>query len=403
MADVNALSSLYPQPPQQPSNTNVLVSDPTKVIGLLSGIQDYRLKQQQFDALAQQPGAVLAGQNISNQTAQMQQQALAARVVHGVMGNYLAGIKNPTADDVRGAAALAARSVPDVAIKYPDIITAASDVVTKHPNGIKYGAGLLLNSQLSPETASSLVEAPPNPVTGAARKMTVPESNLAGGRDVALPPGESEQIGEPKKVYLADQERSATTQANLRKLEMVYPLVQQLGNSNFGPGSAEFAKVKGALVTAGVIDPNTSDLKVRQEAGKYLLNYAQGAQNAGRSDHALSAAIGSNPNLDLTQPANLALIRNQIGMDKADAAIPVLFNQLHPSDTSKRYYKEFKANFYRDYDQRAFFYDKMSPDERRQLVDSLGAKDSAAYKKFAKSYADLKSAGFLSPAAKSGQ
>src|SRR3984957_2256934 len=312
MADVNALSSLYPPPPQQNNNTNALLSDPAKVIGLLGAVQDYQLKQRQFNALSQQPDAVLAGQNIQNQTAQMQQQALAARVVHGVMGNYLAGIKNPTADDVRSAAALAARSAPDVAVKYPDIITAASDVVTKHPNGIKYGAGLLLNSQLSPETASSLVEAPPNPVTGATRKMTVPESNLAGGRDVGLPPGDQKVLEANKEAYTADQERSAATQANLRKLETVYPLVQQLGNSNFGPGSPEFAKLKGALTTAGIIDPNTSDLKVRQEVGKYLLNYAQGAANAVRSDHALSSAIGSNPNLDLTQPANLALIRNQI-------------------------------------------------------------------------------------------
>src|ERR1700722_6110621 len=100
---------VYPTYQPQQNNTNALFSDPAKAIGLLSGIQDYRLKQQQFNALAAQPDAVLQGQNIQNQTAQMQQQALAARVVHGVMGNYLAGIKNPTADAIRSAAALAAR------------------------------------------------------------------------------------------------------------------------------------------------------------------------------------------------------------------------------------------------------------------------------------------------------
>jgi hypothetical protein len=397
MADVNALSSLYPQPPQQNNNANALLSDPAKVVGLVNALNQNRLFTATFDAQSQIPQTTLEGQQISNATAQMQQQALAARVVHGVMGNYLAGIKKPTADDVRGAAALAARSAPDVALKYPDIITAASDVVTKHPQGIKYGAGLLLNSQLSPETASSLVEAPPNPVTGAARKMTVPESNLAGGRDVALPPGDQKVLEANKEAYTADQERSAATQANLRKLETVYPLVQQLGNSNFGPGSAEFAKLKGALTTAGIIDPNTSDLKVRQEVGKYLLNYAQGASNAGRSDHALSTAIGSNPNLDLTQPANLALVRNQIGMDKADAAIPVLFHQQHPNANDKASYNDFKANFYRNYDPRAFIYDKMAPEERRELIDSLGSKQSQAYQKFAKTYDQLKKSNFVTP------
>src|SRR5579872_5292559 len=78
MADVNALSSLYPQPPQQ-NNTNALINDPARVIGLMSGLQDFRLKQQQFDALSRQPQATLDNTNIANQTAMMQQQAAASR------------------------------------------------------------------------------------------------------------------------------------------------------------------------------------------------------------------------------------------------------------------------------------------------------------------------------------
>jgi hypothetical protein len=393
----NPIASLYPQPPQQNNNSNALLNDPAKVIGLMRGIQDYRLKQQQFDALSQQPQATLDNTNIANQTAMMQQQAAASRATSSLIGSYLAGNPNPTADDVRDAKAFAARSLPNVATQYPDMIPAAGDVVLKHPKGIKFGAGTLLNSQLSPDSASTLVEGTPNPATGAARKITVPESNLTGGRDVALPPGDQKVLEANKEAYTAAQERSAVTQANLRKLETAYPLVQQLSSANFGPGSAEFAKLKGALTTAGIIDPNTSDLKVRQEVGKYLLNYAQGAANAGRSDHALSSAIGSNPNLDLVQPANLALIRNQIGMDKADASIPVLFKQQHPNVNDKASFNDFQANFYRDYDPRAYTYDKMSGEERRELIDSLGAKNSPAYQKFAKTYNQLKRANFVTP------
>ena len=57
MGDV--ASPQYPQAPQPQPNSNVLLSDPSRPIGLLSQLQDYRLKQQQFGALAEQPQAAV--------------------------------------------------------------------------------------------------------------------------------------------------------------------------------------------------------------------------------------------------------------------------------------------------------------------------------------------------------
>src|ERR1700742_4439521 len=105
MADIPPPNNLYPAP-QAPSAANML-ANPALAVGILNGLQDFRLKQQQFDALAERPSVDL-------QTAKIIQQEASSKAVHRIMGGYLAGIKNPTDDDVRSAAALAARSLPEV-------------------------------------------------------------------------------------------------------------------------------------------------------------------------------------------------------------------------------------------------------------------------------------------------
>jgi hypothetical protein len=155
------------------------------------------------------------------------------------------------------------------------------------------------------------------------------------------------------------------------------PLVSQLSHFNFGPGSDDINKVKGMLTTLGITGVNPSDeLAVRQEVNKKLLQYARGARDSGRSDSALSTAIESNPNLDLTQPANMALIRNQIGMDKQDASIPLAAGGW-PG------YQSFKNNWYQNTDPRGFApmsntdlstLDKSLPKgspERKKLINSI--------------------------------
>jgi len=52
----------------------------------MNGLQDYRLKGQQFNALSQQPEAALQGQNIQNQTAQMKQNEDASQIAAHYFG-----------------------------------------------------------------------------------------------------------------------------------------------------------------------------------------------------------------------------------------------------------------------------------------------------------------------------
>ena len=186
--------------------------------------------------------------------------------------------------------------------------------------------------------------------------------------------------------------KSAATLANVRTLQQALPLINGLAATNFGPTSPEFTRAKATLTALGILGPATTDADVRQEIGKYLLRYASNAQAAGRSDQALSAALGSNPNADtMTKPATLALVRNQIGLDRMDAALP------NVAGTSAGY-KTFKSNYYQNMDPRAFSIDMMTPDEIHNLKTTLKGPERA---KFIKSLQAAQTVGVQMPGAQS--
>jgi hypothetical protein len=92
-------------------------------------------------------------------------------------------------------------------------------------------------------------------------------------------------------------------------------------------------------------------------------------------------------------------MKNQIAMDRMDAAMPTAFSMTGQSPAA---YRGFKSNYYQNFDQRAFNFDMLSPQEKQAVVKSLGPQTSPAFQKFAKSYSVAKQAGFLG-GAPSGQ
>jgi hypothetical protein len=102
---------------------------------------------------------------------------------------------------------------------------------------------------------------------------------------------------------------------------------------------------------------------------------------------ALSSALGSNPGLDLTQPANLKLIKSQIGMDKQDAALGII----SPNPNT---HKSFKARYYQQHDPRAFAINTMSPEEIEDLHKTLKGSERD---KFNRSLQTAVKAGLVSP------
>lgn len=234
---------------------------------------------------------------------------------------------------------------------------------------------------MGPGAAAAPVAGAPDPGTGAPTNVPLGATVGAGPRSVGFGPTQAADQAE----YLADQTRSAALVAGLRPLQTALPLIEKLNDvTNFGPGSQQFTKLKAALVNTGVIAPGTTDAAVRQEAGKYLLQSVTQSAGAGRSDEGLSAALGSNPNADtMLKPAVIATVKNKIAMDRQDAALPAYAASISPSDKNPALgYKNLKTGYYPTTDVRAFRFDLMSPQERRETIDSLGSPDSAPYKNF---------------------
>lgn len=415
----NAISGLYPQPPNLGQNNSVLGGNPLVAAGQIMNLQAMQGQRATGAALLSglnpdgsfNPGAaVSAAQSNPNAAwggAQFSRDVLANRqadLQNGIAGAQLESTRNMA---LAGYLSGWAGKTPS-----PD------DVQTIRANAVKFGGNPAVWGAINtPKQAKQAIDNARLAAAGAGAGLsptaTAPTSGLAptvaplaeatragaetgGQRVVGGTPQQQTDIDE----YTKDQAQSAATVANLRPLQQALPLIQQLGNTQFGPTSPEFTKAKATLASLGIIDPNTSDGSVRQEVGKYLLRYASQANAAGRSDQALSAALGSNPNADtMMKPAVLNLVRNQIGMDRMDAARPLAVGG------AQGYLSQgVKAKYNTAVDPRAFSFDLMSPAERADLQKSLGPKTSPAYTKFVNSYTIAKQTGMLgAPPAPSGR
>ena len=185
MAD---LTSLYPAPPQQ--NQGLLTGNPAQLVGTLGELQRIGITAQQAPALGQIPGQELSNLQIANQTAQIQQQDAARKMVWGAFGNALSGIQNPSPDDVHNTSVNLARTMPQIATQYPGIFNSASDMLLN--GNIGKNAAVMMNSVMSPEGAASRVAGPPT-AGGAPTTQPLGAANVAGAQPVGVPPGFAER------------------------------------------------------------------------------------------------------------------------------------------------------------------------------------------------------------------
>lgn len=433
------LSALYPRPPQPGAAAGLLGQDPAQLVGLMSQLNQLKQSQAIF-ASKQAAGNALQSSITSNPDgtasfnpdkalAAVQADPNAGLSAPEAIGNILdfrqKNIANATGQFtlatsqnqylMNGLASLADKpgvSKSDVAnfiTTYARNGNVPSSILTGWMAGLPDGGAPLQNSlkqlasaSLSAGERATRVTGPPTP-TGAPTQQGLGQAVMTGGaQPTALAPGVAEQQSANMASLNADQQKSSAIMANVRPLQTALPIIESESNSNFGGASNGMAKLKGILSTAGVVDPNSTSLPGREEINKYLHMYSGAARGAERSDQGLSQALSSTPNLDLTKPANLALVKNQVAMDKMDAAMPIIFKNAYPNDVTASQYPAFKSTYYQNYDPRAFRFDSMDPKERAALQTSLGPpsspqKPNPAWDKFVKSYTAAKASGQLEP------
>ena len=419
MADI---SSLYPQPPQPAAN---LLSNPGSVLSLVTQAQQLQKMRSEravgsalqggigadgtFDpakalsGIAANPDAAYAaGEGISS--------ALASRNAQtaGDIGAFnLARGQNDFLQNAAGSLANAANPNEAIGIltdmarrtNVPTpVLTSIVASIPQDPKKFRKWAGNYASVDQGPGAAN--VRTPVVNPDGST--SLVPQAALntapAGLGDNAGPAGALAPMTQASQgAYVKAQGDSANISAAIRPATQALQLIPKLSASDFGPGSDEYNRAKGLLITGGILPAGATDVPIRQEFNKYLQQLVQGMPASGRSDEAQALAKLSSPNTDLTQPANTELLKNVIAMRRQDAAVSQAYDNANPGDRSKAGFNQFASTYYQNTDHRAFRFDMMTPQERRETLDGLGKPGSPAYQKFINSLRMARSSGAITP------
>lgn len=278
---------------------------------MLGALQDYRIKQQQSDALSQIPAAQLQQVQTAIQTAKMAQQAEAQKRVAGGLGAMIPdGAKR---DDVLSAATLYARSNKDVATNpdTKDLIPAAIDFILNHPKGINAGRAALLNSALSPEAATAPTDVgvsgtgPPTIGTRAQFNARAAQGPVV----TTAPPGSAEQ-------RQADEADVAGYNARTNPLRKLVEIEEKLkaNGTPIGPGSAGRNRAEAYIATAfpGLVSEATKNkTSLYDEFTKYAAqNAAQLSQGlAPHTNEGLNTVVHGSPNTENVAAGDLAKVQ----------------------------------------------------------------------------------------------
>ncbi len=380
MPDVGAL---YPQPPQP--GQGGLLSDPLKAIGALQAVQSLQLQGRQFPALAQQPAATLQGTDIENKTRLMQQQESARRVINGAFGTALSGrTDNPSRDEIHAITSYVARMHPEIQTAYPGMISGAADFVLKHPQGPLQGARTLLNMGLSPAEASSLVTAPPDPRTGAARQEPVTSSNLRGARETTVPMGfpERQAGGAAIDVRLADSLAHQVEGSQSRRA-LLGNLMDLSDRFEPGPGASQ-SKEAMSFINRNLPLPegwkfDRKSIADQEEFAKQAAQFAQQQfETIGGTgtDAKFNSAFTVSPNEAMSRMGIKQVSRLLLGNEDAIQAKNKAWLDASATDPNLSY-RRFSQEFQSHFDPRVFQFKYVPAKERQEYFDKLDPADAA--------------------------
>lgn len=344
---VPAPSSLYPQP--APPAQNALTGDPSRLVGLLSGIQDYQIKSAQAPALAQMPAAALQGQNIANASSQQDMDAKALLIAGGAYG-AIANSASPTANAVHNTTAWlsTATHIPS------SHLNAISDMILKDPEGIQKGAAKFQAWAMGPGAAGGRVDAPPGP-GGVPQTTTTGAATVAGTLSTGLPPGASDYLGASAKAATDLEGTAITSPDNRANLTNLQQDLRVLGTKS-GPLLQTEKHVNTVLARFGANVTMSSEELAAADAADKIANQISTQQSkvlGGNTDQGRAMVLGSTPNTSMSAFGNENMSAMLLGNQDA-------------IDTQRREWsKDKKAqnlpqNAYLDWQQNTFF-PKMNP------------------------------------------
>lgn len=223
--------------------------------------------------------------------------------------------------------------------------------------------------------------------------ISSPQAGGAGGATAMAPSGftpTAPALGQTRVAeggadqYVRDLQSAAGSASELSGLQSALGNLRNLGAEGTGPGAEGRKRVASFLNAAGLgrlpgVDPKR--IEDLDEAAAYLNSAAKSGTLNAAPGQAPGAGAPTTPNLDISQPAAVNLVRAQIGLKRQQQAMA----RSYQGQDSGAGYANHAATFAGDQDTRAYSFDLRTPEEKQKLLQSLGPKDGAPYKKFIKS------------------
>jgi hypothetical protein len=248
--------------------------------------------------------------------------------------------------------------------------------------GIKNGVDMMRNMNLSPETASSLTNAPPNPVTGQSQQQTVASSNLMPGvRPSGLAPGFTEVATGPAGAGgISNMAAMANDAPNQKAL---LENLNSLSDEAISGPSSDFEKRANALAQrlfpGKGISLSTKQLASSEEYGKISEQLAGQQAVAAHSTNAfLTNAYNTNPNLYLSKVGRQGITHMLQGNLDSVVAKNNSWDAYANGETdgqrhSPAEFATWNRQFNADFNPRAFQYARMTPEERSNFRSTIPA------------------------------
>ena len=173
----------------------------------------------------------------------------------------------------------------------------------------------------------------------------------------------------------ADRAKEANYAREVLPLEKVIPTLEKLGPTGTGPTTEALNEVRSALVSLGMANGKmVEDTKLFDEARKYLAQISlTGDPN---TNDKLAAAFSANPNIGISQAANVDIAKSLLALRRLENAKVRAFEK---SKLPENQYAQFATQFMATEDPRAYGVDLMTPEAKKALYESLSPEEKPGF------------------------
>jgi hypothetical protein len=381
------------------------------VVGLVNGINQAKLFQQQYDArqgvadayrnnvnpttgVVDQTGLARdltrsgfgAGealhQGTVNTTAQFELHAKQSQFLRDAIGT-IADMPTPTKADLARLGVSIARNIPTMPV---ETIQGFIDAAPENPRELK--KYLVQQRNLAVGSAGLMpdVTGTVNPRTGVAPQISRGQANYenvgagqgqSAGRVTALPVGSASAMEDASKAYGAAIEGAGRYAQRVNPLRQVIPIVEKMKPTDIGPTSDKWNNFKSSLQSLGAgpllgIDP--AKIEDYNTAKKYLNQYAlQSSSVLGpKTNDGLASAVSANPNMTMDKLSVLQLAKAALGTERMQQTGIREFQALvNAGKASPGDFNKFMLEFSSEHDPRGFVYDLLDGKDQKKMIEGL--------------------------------